>query len=104
MSSGKALSGLQSLDSCLVVSLIRLADEKSQMSAPSTRAYLAKPRTPPRSLLTSPKTGTQFSTDVSKEAMMFAMMGTMTQSNAKATTLQNVGKVRNPVSTSASLW
>ena len=42
MYSGIALSGLASLDCCIVSSFWRFIDEKSQMKAPRMSAYFAK--------------------------------------------------------------
>ena len=89
MYSGIALSGLASLDCCIVSSFRRFIDEKSQMKAPRMSAYFAKPKTPPSSLLTIPRTGSQFSTFVMSDAIRFATMGTMHHIKMNASTLHN---------------
>ena len=64
-------------------------DEKSQMKAPRMSAYFAKLKTPPSSLLTIPRTGSQFSTFVMSDAIRFATMGTMHHIKMNASTLHN---------------
>ena len=100
MNSGKALSGPARRDSCIISSLIRFIDEKSQMKAPNTRAYFTTPKSPPSSLLTSPVRISLSKSDVSIEAMSFATIGTIIQMSTNATTLQTLGIDRKPASTS----